>query len=115
MFQESVRADNFTRDEHKMTSLLCTVAYRNHNRRWDCRAQKLAFSAETVSQGFNRIPHGLLVDNLSFPDFIRSSEDLTLKLTFSQFSTTDYDNHDVTLKDEVAVLRESSQCDKINS
>lgn len=112
LFQENMRVDKFPHDEHEITIQLGIVADRHYNRRWDCRIWKLALATEADSQGSTRIPHGLLIDNASIPDFIRSSEELIFEFVSSQFGPTNHDNHDVTLQVKIPVFRESGHYDK---
>ena len=56
--------------------------------------------------------HGLLIDNASAPEFIKSSEELMLKFVSSEFGRTNYGNHDPTLQVKIAALNDSSHCDK---
>ena len=81
------------------------VADRHHNRRWDCRIRKLSLATEEDSQGFTRTPHGLLIDNASMSDFIRSSKEFIFKLASSKFGLFNHCNHDVNLKVKIVVFR----------
>ena len=83
------------------------VADRHHNRRWDFRIRKLSLATEADSQGFTRTPHGLLIDNASMPDFIRSSEELIFKFLSSKFGPTNHDNHNATLQVKIVVFSTS--------
>ena len=107
-----MRVDNFPHNEHEITIKLGAVADMHHNRRWCCRAWKLALVTEVDSQGSTRIPHRLLIDNASIPGFIRSSEELMLKFSSSQFGPTNHDDHDTTLQVKTEAFRESGHCDE---
>ena len=93
-----MRVDNFTQNEHEITAQLGAVANRHYNRRWDCRTRKLALATEAYSQRSTRMPHGLLIDNASTSDFIRSSKELMLKLISSQLGLTNYDDYGINFK-----------------
>ena len=68
---------------------------------------KLALTIEADSQVSARMPHESLVDDVSVPDSIRSSEELMFELVSSQFGPTNHDNHGTTSQIKAAVLRDS--------
>ena len=110
LFQENMRVDKFPHDEHEITIQLGIVADRHYKKRWDCRLWKLALATEEDSQGSTRIPHGLLIDNVSIPDFIKSNE-LIFEFVPFQFGSSLQHNHDLFLQVKLPVFRESGHYD----
>ena len=58
------------------------------------------------------MPHGLLIDNSSVPNFTRSSEESIFKFVSLQLSLTNHDDFDITSQVKIAAFLESSHHDK---
>eukprot|EP00522_Entomoneis_paludosa_P008998 CAMPEP_0172455744 /NCGR_PEP_ID=MMETSP1065-20121228/12219_1 /TAXON_ID=265537 /ORGANISM="Amphiprora paludosa, Strain CCMP125" /LENGTH=460 /DNA_ID=CAMNT_0013208215 /DNA_START=133 /DNA_END=1512 /DNA_ORIENTATION=+ len=70
LFQgDNMRVESFPHDEHQLVLKLGILAHRRSGQRWDKRKWTLALATEKDSRGSTRVPHGLLVDHVSIPDF----------------------------------------------
>jgi hypothetical protein len=70
LMQDHWRVDDFPHDEHDIAIKLAILANRNTpGATWDKRRWKLGLATADDSQGSTRVPHGLLVDVVSIPEF----------------------------------------------
>mmetsp|Transcript_22930 Transcript_22930/g.63828 ORF Transcript_22930/g.63828 Transcript_22930/m.63828 type:complete len:456 (+) Transcript_22930:93-1460(+) len=70
LFQgDNMKVENFPHDEHELVLKLGILAHRRSGQRWDKRKWALGLATDKDSRGTTRIPHGLLVDHVSIPDF----------------------------------------------
>jgi hypothetical protein len=60
---------NFPHDEHDIVLKLAILAHRKPGDVWDRNVWKLNLATEHDSQGSTRVPHGLVVDQVSIPGF----------------------------------------------
>jgi len=69
LIQPGIRVDRFPHDRHDLVLKLGILAHRSRGSRWDRNVWKLALATEQDSQGSTRVPHGLVVDQVTIPDF----------------------------------------------
>ena len=69
LIQEHWRVDNFPHDEHDISLKLAILAHRRPGEIWDKHKWKLDLATAEDSQGSTRVPHGLVVDQVSIPEF----------------------------------------------
>lgn len=79
LIQDHWMVDNFPHDEHEICLKLAVLAHRKAEARWDRRIWHLGLATEKDSMGCVRVPHGLVVGNLSIPEF---KHDDDLKFSF---------------------------------
>jgi hypothetical protein len=75
LIQDHWRVDEFPHDEHTLVLKLAVLAHRKRGERWDHNVYKLDLATRGDSQGSTRVPHGLVVDEVSIPEFRYSKED----------------------------------------
>ena len=103
LFQaDHIRVDQFPHDTHNLKLKLGILAHRGRNERWDRTKYPLALATDDDSMGSTRIPHGLVVDHVTIPDFTYDPNGLSFEfipLTFgastttTHHSTTDHQYH----------------------
>lgn len=113
LIQDHWRVDNFPHDDHEISLKLAVLAHRQPGSQWDRRVWKLALATEDDSMGSVRVPHGLVVDSVSIPEFIFNRK---RGLEFS-FEILDHGNGDANscekyLHCKLHVLRNSSYYDR---
>lgn len=70
LFQgDHLEVNNFPHDVHDLQLRLGVLAERGIGGRWDRSQYQLALATEDDSQGSTKIPHGLVVDHVTIPDF----------------------------------------------
>lgn len=79
LMQDHWNVSNFPHDEHEICLRLAVLAHRKVDARWDRRLWQLGLATEKDSMGCVRVPHGLVVGDLSIPEFDHNSD---LKFNF---------------------------------
>ena len=74
LIQDHWKVDNFPHDEHEICLRLAVLAHRKPESRWDRRLWHLGLATEKDSMGCVRVPHGLVVGDLSIPEFTHSPD-----------------------------------------
>jgi hypothetical protein len=69
LIQEHWRLDNFPHDSHDIVLRLAILAHRKAGAQWDRRVWQLGLATENDSQGCTRVPYGLVVEQVSVPEF----------------------------------------------
>lgn len=69
LIQEHWRLDNFPHDDHDIVLRLAILAHRKPGAHWDRRVWQLGLATENDSQGCTRVPYGLVVEQVSVPEF----------------------------------------------
>jgi hypothetical protein len=115
LFQEHWEVQNFPHDEHEISLRLAVLSHRQSGSLWDRHIWKLALATADDSQGSVRVPHGLVVDQVSIPEFKYNKLD---GLKF-EFKTLDHGpggggtlGSDTCLEVKLKVLRNSSYYDR---
>lgn len=67
--QDHWAVDDFPHDAHEISLRLAILAHRQAGDVWDRSVWKLGLATADDSQGSVRIPHGLVVDQVSIPEF----------------------------------------------
>jgi hypothetical protein len=106
---------NFPHDEHDIVLKLAILAHRKPGDVWDRNVWKLNLATEHDSQGSTRVPHGLVVDQVSIPGF-RYNKQRGLEF---EFCTLDHGptgmvnmSNEQVLTVKLAVMRDSSYYDR---
>ena len=108
LFQgDNMRVEQFPHDEHELVLKLGILANRRRGQRWDKRKWRLALATAKDSQGTTRVPHGLLVDHVSIPDF-KCQRDLQFEFSPMPMGQST----DTCLQVKLHVLRESRHYDR---
>lgn len=68
--QNSMKVRNFPHDEHTLTIQLGILQQRHKRGLWDRNKWKIALATEDDSLGSTSVPHGLLVDSVTIPEFM---------------------------------------------
>eukprot|EP00977_Amphora_coffeiformis_P018624 scaffold6611_cov150-Amphora_coffeaeformis.AAC.5 len=79
LMQDHWNVANFPHDEHEICLKLAVLANRKADARWDRRVWQLGLATEKDSMGCVRVPHGLIVGDLSIPEFTHDND---LKFNF---------------------------------
>lgn len=112
LIMENMRVDSFPHDKHDLYLKLGILANRRKGSRWDKDVWKLALATEDDSQSSTRIPHGLIVDHVSIPDFNYSKEaGLTFEFKPLSLGRVTKGEQDEYLKVRLTVLRDSGYYD----
>ena len=112
LVQDHWRVDGFPHDHHDITVKLAVLAHRLPGQQWDRNIYELALATEEDSQGSTRIPHGLVVDNMTIPEFMYNKEQgLSFGLVPLNHGAGGTDSSDVCLEVTLKVLRESGYYD----
>jgi hypothetical protein len=106
---------NFPHDEHDIVLKLAILAHRKPGDVWDRNVWKLNLATDNDSQGSTRVPHGLVVDQVSIPGF-RYNKQRGLEF---EFCTLDHGpsgmvnmSNEQVLTVKLAVMRDSSYYDR---
>jgi hypothetical protein len=106
---------NFPHDEHDIVLKLAILAHRKPGDVWDRNVWKLDLATDNDSQRSTRVPHGLVVDQVSIPGF-RYNKQRGLEF---EFCTLDHGptgmvnmSNEQVLKVKLAVMRDSSYYDR---
>lgn len=112
--QDHWEVEDFPHDEHEISLRLAILAHRQPGSQWDRRVWKLALATADDSQGSVRVPHGLVVDQVSIPEFrFNKSQGLSF-----DFIPLDHGpgggtlGRDTCLEVKLKVLRNSSYYDR---
>ena len=70
LVQEHWRVDSFPHDDHDIALKLAILTNRLGGQEWDRNVWELSLATEQDSQGSTRIPHGLVVDQMTIPEFM---------------------------------------------
>uniref|UniRef100_A0A8J9X1G5 Uncharacterized protein n=1 Tax=Phaeodactylum tricornutum TaxID=2850 RepID=A0A8J9X1G5_PHATR len=113
LIQEHWRVDDFPHDEHEISLRMAVLAHRQPGSQWDRRIWKLSLATADDSQGSVRVPYGLVVDQVSIPEFSYNKND---GLSFA-FEPLDHGpggniDRDTCLEVKLKVLRDSSYYDR---
>jgi hypothetical protein len=116
VIQDHWRVDDFPHDEHTLVLKLAVLAHRKRGERWDHNVYKLDLATRSDSQGSTRVPHGLVVDEVSIPEFRYSKEDgLNFQLDSLRHGPGESGrggNKDQCLHVSLRIMRDSSYYDK---
>mmetsp|Transcript_3426 Transcript_3426/g.4959 ORF Transcript_3426/g.4959 Transcript_3426/m.4959 type:complete len:595 (+) Transcript_3426:303-2087(+) len=69
LMQDNLRVDKFPHDEHDLMIKLGIMTQRRSGEKWDRHRWRLDLANEFDSQRATRIPHGVIVDHVTIPEF----------------------------------------------
>jgi len=69
LMQDNLRVDKFPHDEHDLLIKLGIMTQRRSGEKWDRNRWRLDLANEFDSQRATRIPHGVIVDHVTIPEF----------------------------------------------
>lgn len=78
---DHIRVDQFPHDSHEIKLKIGILADRGRNERWDSTKFPLALATEDDSMGATRVPHGLVVDHVTIPDFTYDPDGLLFEFS----------------------------------
>lgn len=112
LIQDHWRVDEFPHDEHDITLKIGILSHRGPGGQWDRNKWKLGLATTADTDGFTKVPHGLVVDHVSIPEFKHSKWDgMSFGLAPLNHGHPD-DCHDQCLVVKLRVWRDSSYYDK---
>ena len=112
LIQEHWRVDNFPHDEHDISLKLAILAHRRPGEIWDKQKWHLGLATAEDSQGSTRVPHGLVVDQVSIPEFnYNRKEGLQFDFVPHGYGHGGKGTKDKCLEVKLKVLRDSSYYD----
>ena len=77
LFQaDHMTVKEFPHDRHDLKLKIGVLAHRNVGARWDSTCHKLGLATDRDSKGSTKIPHGLVVEHVTIPDFTYNANDL---------------------------------------
>lgn len=91
---DHIRVDQFPHDTHNLKLKIGILADRGRNERWDRTKFPLALATEDDSMGSTRIPHGLVVDHVTIPDFTYDPNGLLFEFLPLQFGARGQHTHE---------------------
>lgn len=114
LFQgDHFRVDQFPHDQHGLQVKIGILANRGPGGRWDKSFYKLALATEEDSQGSTKIPHGLIVEHVTVPDFTYNPNELSFAFVPLMFGTgKQAKERDRYLQVELPVYRLSGHYDR---
>ena len=113
LIQDHWRVDNFPHDDHEIALKLAVLAHRQPGALWDRRIWKLALASPEDSMGSVRVPHGLVVDSVSIPEFgFNRKKGLQFSFHSLDHGPGGEESHDTFLQVKLRVLRNSSYYDR---
>jgi len=78
LFQaDHLTVEAFPHDQHNLLLKIGILAHRGPGGRWDRNLYLLGLATEADSRGSTTIPHGLVVDHVTIPDFNFDAKDLS--------------------------------------
>lgn len=113
LIQDHWRVDDFPHDEHDITLKLGILSHRCPGSQWDRNKWKLGLATAADTDGTTRVPHGLVVDHVSIPEFqYRKYEGLSFSLAPLNYGHPDNSCQDQSLEIKLRVWRDSNYYDK---
>jgi hypothetical protein len=113
LFQaDHMRVDAFPHDKHDLKLNIGILAHRALHARWDSHVYKLALATEHDSQGSTKVPHGLVVEHVTIPDFYYDKQALSFSFVPLRYGSSKYAAKDCYLQVELPVYRLSGHYDR---